>query len=76
MGYYQELHGLSSVLISVSSTEISGVESRGKTTYVFRPAIDFAGVAVGYGLEARATTARMAVPRGYFGRLDTYKTAG
>ena len=40
--------------------------------YVFSRTTDFAVLLAGHGLEARATTARMAVPRRYFARLNTY----
>ena len=40
--------------------------------YVFSPTTDLAVFLVKHGLEARATTAKMAVPRGYFARLNTY----
>jgi hypothetical protein len=39
---------------------------------VFSLATDFAGVAAAHGLEARATTAKMAVPRWYFAQLNMY----
>jgi len=38
--------------------------------YVFSQPTDFTGAVVKYGLEARATTAKMAVPRSYFARRD------
>ena len=40
--------------------------------YVFRRTTGFALFVVGHGLEARATRGRMAVPQGYFARIDTY----
>jgi hypothetical protein len=43
--------------------------------YVFNRTTDFAVFLVGHGLEARATTARMAVPQGYFARLNTCRGA-
>jgi hypothetical protein len=41
--------------------------------FVFNRTTDFAVFLVGHGLEARATTARMAVPQGCFARLNTYR---
>jgi len=41
--------------------------------YVFSRTTDFAVLPAEHGLEARATTARMAVLRGYFARVNAYE---
>ena len=44
--------------------------------FMFSRTIDFTDLVVGHGLEARATTAKMAVPHWYFARLNTHAPKG